>query len=103
MFAVITHVRLKPGRIDDVREVYRRTNPPLVAEQEDWVSATFTANRRDDEITVIARWKNADSYRTFAAGDAYKAAMAQLSEYFAHPPTIDVNEILVELGSPPGS
>ncbi|NNF10118.1 MAG: antibiotic biosynthesis monooxygenase, partial [Acidimicrobiia bacterium] len=98
MFAVITHVRLKPGRIDDVRERFRRTTPPLVAEQEDWVSVTFAANRRDDEVTIIARWKNADSYRAFAAGDAYKAAMAELSQYFGHPPTIDVNEILVELG-----
>lgn len=99
MYAVITHARLKPGRIDDVREIFRRTNQALVADQEDWVGAIFTANRRDDEVTVVARWKSADSYRAFAAGQAYRQAMAEFERYFAHPPTVDVNEILVEIGN----
>ena len=99
MYAVITNVRLKPGRIDDVREIFRRTNEALFADQDDWVDAIFTANRRDDEVTVIARWKSVDSYRAFTAGDPYKAAMAKFEPYFAHPPTVDVNEILVEIGN----
>ncbi len=97
MYAVITSVRLKPDRIDDVREVYRRTTPDLVADQEDWVSAVFSANRKDDTVTVIARWKNAESYEQFRASDKYKEAMAGLARYFAHPPTVEINEILVEL------
>lgn len=99
MYAVITNVRLKPGRIDDVREIFRRTNEALFADQDDWVDAIFTANRRDDEVTVIARWKSADSYHAFTASEAYKTAMESFEPYFAHKPTVDVNEILVEIGN----
>ncbi|NNC93781.1 MAG: hypothetical protein HKN80_14960, partial [Acidimicrobiia bacterium] len=79
------------------REVYRRTTPDLVAGQEDWVSAIFTANRDKDTITVVARWTNAESYERFKASDEYVEVMAGLARYFAHPPTVEVNEILVEL------
>ncbi|MGI9648201.1 MAG: antibiotic biosynthesis monooxygenase family protein [Acidimicrobiia bacterium] len=97
MYAVITTVGLKPDRIDDVREVFRRTNPGLVAGQEDWVSAVFTANRKDDTITVIARWKSPDSYRAFAASDEYKSAMGELARYFRGKPNVEINEILVDM------
>ena len=97
MYAVITSIRLKPDRIDDVREVYRRTTPDLVASQEDWVSAIFTANRPQDTITVVARWTNAESYERFKASEEYSEVMGELARYFAHPPTVEINEILVEL------
>ncbi len=97
MHAVITHARLTPGRIDDVREIFRRTNPGLVADQKDWVSAIFTANRNDDTVTVVARWKNPDSYEALAATDKFKQAMAEFAPYFRSPPTVEVNEILVDM------
>ncbi|MDH3539171.1 MAG: antibiotic biosynthesis monooxygenase [Acidimicrobiia bacterium] len=97
MHAVITHVRLKPGRIDDVREIFRRSNPLLVAEEEDWVGVIFTANRKDDTVTVVAKWKNPDSYRKHAATEAYQTAMQEFARFFREPPTIEVNEILVEM------
>lgn len=97
MHAVITHVRLKPGRIDDVREIFRRSNPLLVADEEDWVGVIFTANRQDDTVTMVAKWKNPDSYRTYAATEQYKTAMAEFAQYFREPPKIEINEILVEM------
>lgn len=97
MYAVITSVRLKPDRIDDVRELFRRTNPGLVAGQEDWESAVFTANREKDTITVIARWRSAEAYEQFRASDEYTKTMEGFTRYFAHPPTVEVNEILVDM------
>ena len=97
MHAVITHVRLKPGRIDDVREIFRRSNPLLVAEEEDWVGVIFTANRKDDTVTIVAKWKNPDSYHKYAAREEYKTAMEEFARYFREPPTIEVNEILVDM------
>jgi heme-degrading monooxygenase HmoA len=97
MYAVITTVGLQPDRIDDVREVYRRTNPDLVASQEDWVSAVFAADRKNDTITVIARWKSAESYKEFADGQEYRSAMGELARYFRGKPSVEINEILVEV------
>ena len=97
MYAVITQVRLKPGRIDDVREIFRRSNPLLVADEEDWVGVIFTANRKDDTVTMVAKWKNPDSYRKYAATEEYKTAMEEFARYFREAPKIEVNEILVDM------
>lgn len=97
MYAVITTVGLKPDRIDDVREMFRRTNPGLVAGHEDWVSAVFTANREKDTITVIARWKSAEAYKEFAAGDEYRSTMGEFARYFRGTPSVEINEILVDM------
>ncbi len=97
MYAVITHARLKPGRIDDVREIFRRSNPLLVADEEDWVGVIFTANRKADTVTVVAKWKNPESYREYAATETYQTAMEEFARYFREPPTIEVNEILVDM------
>jgi heme-degrading monooxygenase HmoA len=97
MYAVITQAKLTPGRIDDVREIFRRTNGPLVAHQEDWVSAIFTANREDDTVTIVARWKKPESFRAFAKSEAYAKTMAEFAPYFRGPARVEINEILVDI------
>ena len=97
MYAVITQVRLKPGRIDDVREIFRRKNPLLVADEEDWLGVIFTANRKDDTVTMVAKWKNPDSYRSYAATEEYKTAMEEFARFFRESPRVEINEILVEM------
>ena len=97
MYAVSTTGGLQPDRIDDVREIFRRTNPGLVASQEDWVSAVFAASRENDTITVIARWKSAESYQEFADSEEYRSSMGELAIYFRGKPSVEINEILVDV------
>jgi len=97
MYAVITTVGLKPDRIDDVREIFRRINPGLVAGQEDWESAVFAANRKLDTITLIARWKSAESYEAFADSEEYRSTMGEFARYFRGSPNVEINEILVDV------
>ena len=97
MYAVITTVGLKPDRIDDVREIFRRINPGLVAGQEDWESSVFAANRKLDTITLIARWKSAESYEAFADSEEYRSTMGEFARYFRGSPNVEINEILVDV------
>ncbi len=97
MFAVITTVQVQPGSIDDLAALFDQTNRALVAGHDDWLGAWFTTNRDNNEVTVIARWRNADSYQRLRDSDEFQATMAKFAESFAGPPSVAVNEILVEM------
>ncbi len=48
-------------------------------------------------MTVIARWRNADSYNTLRSSPDFQQTMARFAKEFAGPPKVSVNEILVEM------
>jgi len=97
MVVVITRVTLKPGRVDQVLELFQRTNPDLVAEEQDWLRAQFTANRTEDRVAVLAYWNNAQAYRTFSRSDKFQQVMSAFAPHFAAPPEVTVQEVLFEM------
>ena len=97
MFAVITTVQVQPGSIEDLAALFDQTNRELVADQDDWLGAWFTANRDSNEVTVIARWRDSASYQRLRSSDEFQATMAKFAERFAGPPSVAINEILVEM------
>lgn len=97
MVVVITRVALKPGRVDQVLELFQRTNPDLVAEEQDWLRARFTANRAEDRVIVLAYWNNAPAYRAFSRREQFQAVMAEFAPHFAAPPEVTVQEVLFEM------
>lgn len=96
-FAVLTTVKVQPGAIDGLAELFEATNRDLVAVHDDWLGAMFTANRDTNEVTVIARWRHAASYETLRSSPEFEATMAQFARLFAGPPNVSINEILVEM------
>ncbi|MCP5034734.1 MAG: hypothetical protein GY939_23255 [Actinomycetia bacterium] len=57
----------------------------------------FTADEEASEVTVIARWRERESYDRLRSSDAFQQTMSQFAKRFTAPPTISVNEILVEM------
>jgi quinol monooxygenase YgiN len=97
MFAVITRVQVEPGSIDELAALFDETNRDLVASHTDWKGAWFTANRETNEVTVIARWADADSYTRLRESDEYAQIMSRFAARFTGPPSITINELLVEM------
>jgi heme-degrading monooxygenase HmoA len=97
VFAVITTVRVRPGSVDKLAVLFDETNRQLVEGHDDWLGAWFTANRADDRVTVIARWRDADAYAELRNSSAFQSTMARFAEEFVEPPTVSINEILVEM------
>ncbi len=97
MYAVLTRVKVQEGSIDELAALFDATNRALVASHHDWLGAWFTANREANEVTVIARWRDADSYQLLRGSDEFQLTMARFAERFAGPPSVSVNEILVEM------
>lgn len=97
MFAVLTRVKVEEGSIDELAQLFDATNRALVAGHDDWLGAWFTANRDTNEVTVIARWRDAASYERLRASDSYQATMARFARKFLGPPEVSINEVLVEM------
>ena len=97
VYAVLTTVQVLRDSIDSLANLFDETNRPLVAGHEDWLGAWFTANRDTDEVTVVARWRSADSYQALRNSPEFQATMAEFAKAFTSPPKVSVNEILVEM------
>ena len=97
MYAVITTVKVEEGSIPELAALFDATNRALVAPHADWRGAWFTANPERSEITVIAHWTDPKSYEQLRVSDEFQETMSQFAVKFAGPPSISINEILVEM------
>ncbi len=97
MHVVITTVRVQDGSIPDLAALFDETNRDLVAGEDDWFGAWFTANHETNEVTVIARWTDPASYERLRSSPEFSATMGRFAEKFAGPPAVTVNEVLVEM------
>ena len=97
MVIVTTKIRIKPGKTEEVLQLFKETNPGLVEDQEDWVKAVFTANQRKNTVVVHAWWKEAESYFSFSDTEMFQNTMLGFAEYFDGEPEVDVHEILFEM------
>jgi quinol monooxygenase YgiN len=97
VFAVITTVEVEQGSIPELASLFEFSNRELVAGHQDWLGAWFTANHARSEVTVIARWSNADSYERLRTSDGFQEVMSQFAAKFVRPPSVSINEILVEM------
>ena len=96
-YAILTRVKARPGSIDGLAELFDDTNRELVAGHDDWLGAWFTANRAESEVTVIARWRDADSYARLRSDPQFESTMARFAEEFTGPPSVSINEPFVEM------
>jgi quinol monooxygenase YgiN len=97
MFAVLTTVKVEVGSIPELASLFDATNRALVADHDDWLGAWFTANFATSEVTVVARWVNPESYERLRKTEAFQHTMSQFATKFVGPPSVSVNEILVEM------
>jgi heme-degrading monooxygenase HmoA len=97
VFAVMTTAKVEEGSIPELARLFDSTNRELVASHEDWRRAWFTANHELSEVTVIAHWTDADSYERLRTSDAFGETMQKFADKFVAPPSVSINEILVEM------
>jgi quinol monooxygenase YgiN len=97
VFAVLTTVKVEEGSIPELASLFDSTNRALVAGHDDWLGAWFTANHANSEVTVIARWADPESYDRLRATEQFQQTMSQFETKFVGPPSVSVNEILVEM------
>ena len=97
MYFVVTTVDVEPGSVDRLAELFDATNRDLVAAHDDWMAAYFTANRSTSVVTVIAHWRQAESYEVLRSSPEFQSTMAKFAESFVGPPRVSVNEVLVEM------
>ncbi len=96
-YLVTTSVVIKEGKIDEVLNLFKQTNPDLVKDQVDWEKAIFSINREKNLVMVFAYWKNKGSYLSFRQSQNFQNTMAKFETYFDSKPIVEINEILFEM------
>ena len=97
MYVVITTIKVQEGSIPELASLFDATNRDLVEGHDDWLGAWFTANHAESEVTVIARWADPGSYERLRASAEFQETMGRFAARFAGPPSVSVNEVLVEM------
>ena len=97
MFVVMTRVKLREGTSEECAELFRRTNPELVKNEGDWLGAQMLFDEYSNIVTVLAKWKNAESYRKISAGAEFQTTMQAFGAFFAAPPEVTTSQVLVEM------
>ena len=96
-YIVETTVQLQNGTTNDVLELFKSTNPELVKDQPDWISASFSSVEEEDVVVVRAEWKSKKSYLEFSNSDKFKNTMSKFRKYFAEKPTVTITRVLFEM------
>jgi heme-degrading monooxygenase HmoA len=97
MYVVMTRVKLRPGTSEKCAELFRQTNPDVVEDEADWLGAQMIFDNETNIVTVLAIWRDAESYRKMSASDKFKSTMSRFSQYFAAAPEVSVNRVLVDI------
>ena len=97
MYLVTTRVKIKPGTVYQVLELFRTTNPGLVKNQKDWVKASFSYDEEKSVVIVNATWKNKESYLKFSKSEPFTETMKSFGQFFLGPPEVQISNILFEM------
>ena len=93
----MTRVKLRDGTIEQCADLFRRTNPELVKDEANWLGARMIFDSATSTVTVLASWKDVKSYETLSATQEFQSTMQEFAQFFAGPPEITTNQLLVEM------
>ncbi len=97
MYVVMTRVKLKPDTHKACAKMFEETNPRLVANEPDWLGARMIFDHDTEVVTVLATWRNIESYKRLSSSSQFQQAMQLFGEMFASPPEVSFNGLLVEM------
>ncbi len=97
MFVVATRVKLKPDTSALCAELFEQSNPTIVENEPDWMGAQMIFDPETDTVTVLATWRDIDSYRRLSSSEIFQDTMQKFGSFFAAPPEISTNRLLVDM------
>ena len=97
MHVVMTRVKLRTGTSEKCAELFRQSNPELVSDEPDWQGAQMIFDREANVVTVLATWRDAESYEKMSDSAKFKTAMSKFGQFFASTPEVSVNEVMVDM------
>lgn len=97
MLIVVTRVKLKPNTSQLCAELFETSNPALVQDEPDWLGAQMIFDPETDFVTVMATWRDLDSYKRLSSSKVFGDTMKQFGRFFASAPEISTNTVLVDM------
>lgn len=97
MFIVATRVKLKPNTSKLCAELFEQSNPALVHNEPNWLGAQMIFDPETDIVTVLATWRDVESYKRLSNSKVFGDTMQKFSSFFASAPEISTNRLLVDM------
>lgn len=97
MFIVVTRVKLKPNTSDLCAKLFAQSNPALVKDEPDWMGAQMIFDPETDIVTVLATWRDLNSYKRLSSSEVFRETMQKFGSFFASAPEISTNRVLVDM------
>jgi quinol monooxygenase YgiN len=97
MYVVMTRVKLRTGTSGQCAELFRQSNPDIVRREKDWLGARMIFDSETNIVTVLATWRNAESYKKLSTSAAFQETMQKFGQFFASSPEISTNDVLVDM------
>lgn len=93
MHARVTHVTIRPGRIDEAQRIYREMVVPAAEMQEGFMGAMLLADESKESGMSITLWDSQDSATAAEANGYYQGQISKFSDVLASPPARELYEV----------
>ena len=95
MHARVTYVSIRPGRMDEVKRIYRETVVPAAETQEGFMGAMLLADDGRSFGMSVTLWDSPDSATAAEANGYYQAQLAQFADVLAGTPARELYDVAV--------
>ena len=93
MYARVTTVPVKPGKLDETVSIIQESVKPVMEKQAGYRGALLLTNPDKTSVTSITLWETVADLTGSQFDAAYQERIAQLSELVAGPPTTETYEV----------
>jgi heme-degrading monooxygenase HmoA len=93
MHARVTHVSIRPGRMEEVQRIYRETVVPAAEMQEGFLGAMMLADESRTSGMSITLWDSHDSASAAEANGYFQAQIAKFADVLAAQPSRELYEV----------
>lgn len=93
MHARVTHVSIRPGKMEEVQRIYRETVVPAAEMQEGFLGAMMLADDAKACGMSITLWDSHDSASAAEANGYFQAQVAKFADVLAAEPSRELYEV----------
>jgi hypothetical protein len=95
MYARLTTIQIKPDKIDEATDIYRKSIVPAAKSQKGFCRINFFLDRKTGKAVSLALWDCEEDALANERSHYYQEQLVKLMHLFTSPPTRDGYDVIV--------
>ncbi len=96
MFARMTTVQIKDGKIDEAIKIYKESVAPAAKSQRGYIGAYLLVDRKTGKGISIALWESEEDLIAGEESGYLKEQLSKFKDYFATSPVREIYEVSLQ-------